>query len=451
MPKRIVVIGSGAAGMTAASTARERSSDAEITVITEDAHAAYSPCAIPFVIDGTISDFESILMHTPEFYQKERAITVRTKTRVVSVDRQGKKVKTSAGDEIAFDSLVICPGGKVFVPPVSGADLKGVYPVHSLADGQAIRKALEGAEMVVIAGAGVIGLEMAVAIKNLSKEVVVVEMLPQVVPRLLDPDMAQIVQQHIESMGIHVLLDTPIGSINGKEKVESVTAGGKEFACQMVIMATGVRPNLDLTNQMALDVGLLGGVRVSPTLQPYSKGRLVKNVFLAGDVISCESAATPGPTMNQLGSAAVRQGRVAGINAAGGHAAYSRVASPWISYLGEIQVAGTGISKSLAEYYGISLTEGKAKGSTRARYYPGGKHLCVKLLAETETHRIVGAQVVGGEDINGRINWLTAAVLKGVTAEEFVGTFEHAYCPPTSPVKDVVMLAAEDLAGKLAK
>jgi NADH oxidase (H2O2-forming) len=219
----------------------------------------------------------------------------------------------------------------------------------------------------------------------------------------------------------------------------------------MVIMATGVRPNLDLTNQMALDVGLLGGVRVSPTLQPYSKGRLVKNVFLAGDVISCESAATPGPTMNQLGSAAVRQGRVAGINAAGGHAAYSRVASPWISYLGEIQVAGTGISKSLAEYYGISLTEGKAKGSTRARYYPGGKHLCVKLLAETETHRIVGAQVVGGEDINGRINWLTAAVLKGVTAEEFVGTFEHAYCPPTSPVKDVVMLAAEDLAGKLAK
>jgi len=450
MAKRVIVIGSGAAGMTAASMARETNAEAEISVITEDSHIAYSPCAIPFVIDGTIADFESILMHTPEFYQKERAITVRTKTRVVSVDLQGKKVKTSVGDEVAFDSLVICPGGKVFVPPISGTDLKGVYPVHSLGDGQAIQKALKGAEKVVVAGAGVIGLEMAVAIKNLGKEVVVVEMLPQVVPRLLDPDMAQIVQQHIESMGIHVLLNTPIGSINGKEKVESVTAGGKEFACQMVIMATGVRPNLDLTNQMGLDVGPLGGVRVSPTMQPYSRGRLVKNVFLAGDVVSCESAATHGPTMNQLGSAAVRQGRVAGINAAGGRATYSRVASPWVSLLGDLQVAGTGISHSLGDYYGLSLVEGKSKGSTRARYYPGGKPITVKILAEAETHRIVGAQIVGGEDVNGRINWITAAVLKQVTAEEFVTSFEHAYCPPTSPVKDVVVLAAEDLVKKLA-
>ncbi|MDD1770009.1 MAG: FAD-dependent oxidoreductase, partial [Methanomassiliicoccales archaeon] len=426
------------------------SSDAEITVITDDAHVAYSPCAIPFVIDGTIADFRSTVMHTPEFYQKERKITVRTRTKVLSVDLQGKKVKTNAGDEVPFDSLVVCPGGKVFVPPIAGVELKGVFAVHNLADGEAIQKALKTAKRVVVAGAGVIGLEMAVAIRNLGKEVVVIEMLPQVVPRLLDPDMALLVQRHVEQKGITFLLNAPIASIKGKDKVEAVVAGGKELESEMVIMATGVRPNLDLPNQMGLDVSPLGGVRVSPSLQPYSKGRLVKNVYLAGDAISCESAATPGPTMNQLGSAAVRQGRVAGINAAGGKAAYSRVASPWVSFLGEIQVAGTGISRSLADYYGISLTEGKAKGSTRARYYPGGKPLCVKILAETETHRIVGAQVVGGEEVTGRINWLTTAVLKGVTAEEFAGSFEHAYCPPTSPVKDVVVLAAEDLVKSIA-
>ncbi len=451
MPKKIVVIGSGAAGMTAASTAREMSGDAEITVITEDSHVAYSPCAIPFVIDGAISDFESIVMHTPEFYQKERAITVRTKTKALSVDIADKKVKTSDGDEVSFDSLIVCPGGKVFTPPIAGVDLKGIFPVHSLADGVAIQNALKTVKTVVVAGAGVIGLEMAIAVRNLGKEVLVVEMLPQVVPRLLDPDMALLVQHKLEPRGISFLLNTPIGSIRGKEKVEGVAAGGKEIECQMVIMATGVRPNLDLTNQMCLDVGPLGGVRVSPTLQPYNKGRLVKNVFVAGDVISCESAATPGPTMNQLGSAAVRQGRVAGANAAGGKMAYSRVASPWISSLGDIQVAGTGISRSLADYYGISVSEGKAKGSTRSRYYPGGKPLCVKLLAEAETHRIIGAQVVGGEDVNGRINWLTAVILKGVTAEEFLGSFEHAYCPPTSPVKDVAVLAAEELVAKLAE
>ncbi|HVO77972.1 MAG TPA: FAD-dependent oxidoreductase [Methanomassiliicoccales archaeon] len=451
MARRIVVIGSGAAGMTAASTARETAGDAEITVITEDSHIAYSPCAIPFVIDGTIPDFGSIVMHTPEFYQKERAISVRTDTKVASVDLAGKKVMTAAGDEIAFDSLVLCPGGKVFVPPIAGADMKGVFPVHNLADGVAIQAALKNAKTVVVAGAGVIGLEMAVAIRNLGKEVLVIEMLPQVVPRLLDQDMAQLVQHKLEPRGIGFVLNTPIGSIKGKDKVEAVMAGGKEIACDMVILATGVRPNLELTNQMGLDVAPLGGVRVSPTLQPYSKGRLVKSVYLAGDVISCESAATPGPTMNQLGSAAVRQGRVAGINAAGGRATYPRVASPWISDLGEIQVAGTGISRSLADYYGITVAEGKAKGSTRSRYYPDGKPLCVKLLAEAVTHRIVGAQVVGGEEVNGRINWLTAAVLMGVTAEEFLISFENAYCPKTSPVQDVAVLAAEDLVAKMTK
>jgi NADH oxidase (H2O2-forming) len=445
MGRRIVVVGSGAAGMTAASTAREQDHEASITVITEDKHVAYSPCAIPYVIEGSIPDFRSIVMHTPEFYEQERGIKIKTATKVIAVDMDSKKLRTSVGEELPYDSLVLCPGGTVFVPPVEGAKLPGVFTVHNLADGEAIQNALKRVQSVVVAGAGVIGLEMAVAINRLGKKVTVVEMFPQVVPRLLDPDMAVLVQHHCEKKGIEIALSAPMAAIRGKDKVEGVVAAGKEIECQMVIMATGVRANLELPSMMGLDIGALGAVRVSATLQPYRKNRLVKDVYLAGDVIMCESAVTPGPTMNQLGTAAVRQGRVAGINAASGCASYPPVVAPWVSHLGEVQVAGTGLSLSLAEYYGLKLVEGRATGLTRARYYPGGKSITVKMLADQETRKIVGAQIVGGEEVTGRIDWLTAAVLKGVSADEFVASFESAYCPPTSMVKDVVNLAAEAL------
>jgi NADH oxidase (H2O2-forming) len=277
----------------------------------------------------------------------------------------------------------------------------------------------------------------------------VVEMFQQTIPRIYDPDMAKIVQEHCESLGIKFIMGAPLGSIVGKERVERIVVGGMKVPCEMVIMATGVRPNLDLPNQMGLDIGPLGAVRVSATLQPYRKGRLLKDVYLAGDVVMCESAAAPGPTMSQLGSTAVREGRVAGMNAAGGYAVHSGVTSPFISVIGELQVGGVGLSKGLADYYGIKVIEGRYKGSTRARYYPGGKSLTVKILADEETHRIIGAQMIAGEEVTGRINWMSAVITKGVTAEEFLADFENAYCPPTSMVRDVVCDAVEDLVGKL--
>ncbi len=445
MGKKIVVVGSGAAGMTAASLARETDREAEVTVFTEEEHIAYSPCAIPFVLEGKIKDFPSIVMHDPEFYRRERNITVRTATTVRSVDGDKKALTLANGETVAYDALILATGGRVFVPPVEGADLPGVFRVRNIADGIEIQNAMKNAKRAVVAGAGVIGLEMAVALKRAGLDVTVVEMFSQVIPRICDDDMARMVQSYCEEIGIKFMLGTPLGAIKGDGKVSSVMAGLTELPCDMVIMATGVRANLDLPNMLGLDISPLGAVRVSATMQPYKRGRLVPSVFLAGDVVSCESAAAPGPTMSQLGSTAVRQGRVAGINAAGGYATFPAVLSPWISQVGDMQVAGAGMSKGLAAYYGIEVVEGRASGLTRARYYPGGKPLIVKLIADRESHRIIGAQMAGGEELNGRINWASSAILKDVTAEEFVTSFENAYCPSTSMVKDVVNQAAEDL------
>jgi len=449
MARKIIVIGSGAAGMTAASTARSISKDSVIDVFTEDGHIAYSPCAIPFVIEGKIKDFDSIVMHTPEWYAKERCINVHVKTKVTALDADAKKVTTSDGKTYEYDSIVLATGGNVLFPPVEGTKLPGVYSVRWIDDGKAILKALHGVKSVVVVGAGVIGLEMAVALRNRGKDVTVVEMFKQTIPRIFDDDMAKMVQANCESLGIKFMMGAPLGSIAGNGKVEKVVVGGTEVPCQMVIMATGVRANLELPNMIGLDIGALGAVRVSPTMQPYRKGRLLKDVYLAGDVVMCESAIAPGPTMSQLGSSALRQGKVAGINAAGSYATHPGVASPFISTIGDVQVGGAGLSKGLAEYYGIKVIEGKATGSTRARYYPGGKPITVKVLADAATGRIVGAQIVAGEDVNGRINWLSAVIVKGTTVKEFVSDMENAYCPPTSMVRDPVFDAMEDLASKL--
>ncbi|MFA5313420.1 MAG: FAD-dependent oxidoreductase [Methanomassiliicoccales archaeon] len=449
MARRIIVIGSGAAGMTAASTARSSSTDAIIDVFTEDGHVSYSPCAIPFVIEGKIKDFDSIVMHTPEWYRKERRINVHIKTKVVSVDVDAKKVTTSEGSTYDFDSLILATGGNVLFPPIEGTKLPGVYPVRYISDGKAIQDALPNVRSAVVVGAGVIGLEMAVALRNAGKDVTVVEMFKQTIPRIFDDDMAKLVQSHCESLGIKFMMGAPCGSINGEGKVEKVVVAGKDIPCQMVIMATGVRANLELPNMMSLDIGALGAVRVSATMQPYRKGRLLKDVYMAGDVVMCESSVAPGPTMSQLGSSAVRQGRVAGLNAAGVYAYHPGVASPFISAIGDIQVGGAGLSRGLAEYYGIQVVEGKATGLTRARYYPGGKPLTVKVLADASSGRIIGGQVVAEEDVNGRINWLSAAITKGVTVGEFLSDMENAYCPPTSMVRDTVFDALEDLIFKL--
>jgi NADH oxidase (H2O2-forming) len=332
---------------------------------------------------------------------------------------------------------------------VEGSKLPGVFTVRTVNDGKAIQKAMKGAKSVVVAGAGVIGLEMAVGLKHAGLDVTVIEMFPQVIPRIFDSDMAAMVQEYCETLGIKFVLNIPIGAIKGDGKVEKVVAGNVEYACDFVIMSTGVRANLDIPNQMGLDVGALGGVRTSPTLQAYKKGRLVKDVYLAGDVIMCESSVVPGPTMSQLGSSALRQGRVAGINAAGGYAYYPGVASAFISRIGEIEAGGTGLSRGLADYYGLNYVEGKASGLTRARYYPGGKKITVKMLVDKDSHKILGSQIVGGEEVTGRVNWVTAAIIKGTTVEEFVTAFENAYCPPTSMVMDIVNVAAEDAAKKL--
>ncbi|MCL2509629.1 MAG: FAD-dependent oxidoreductase [Methanomassiliicoccaceae archaeon] len=447
MVREIIIIGAGAAGITAASSARRTDPDAKITVFTEDEYVAYSPCVIPWAVEGKVP-WESVVMHPPEYYSKKKNINILTKTKVDSIDDSAKTV-TAAGKTYRYDSIVIAAGAKVFIPPVKGTDLEGVFSVKTLQDGKSIQSYLKNVKSVAVCGAGVIGLEMAFAFRKMGKEVIVVEMFDQVMPRLADKDIADLLQVYLEEKGIKFVLKSPVQAINGTGKVCGVTSGNKEYPCEAAVFATGIKANIDLPKHIGLDIGRLGGVVVSPTLQPYKRGQPVPDMYLAGDMIQCQSAVIAGPALSQLGSSAVRQGNVAGMNAAGNKDLYGSVASPWVSVIGEKEIAGTGLSLGLASWYGIDAVAGKADGLTRARYYPDTKGMTVKLLAEPTTHRIIGAQMIAGEGVTGRIDWLTSAIMSGITAEDFLVRSENAYCPPTSMVKDVVIAAAEDLCGKL--
>ena len=443
MSKKIVIIGSGAAGMSAASAARAADPEADITVFTEDRDVAYSPCMIPWVLEGK-STWNEMIMHDPAWYAKERNIKIITETKVESVVND-----TPRGKTYEYDSLVLATGGKVFIPPIEGTQLPGVFTVRTVKGGQEIEAYLKKSQKVAVAGAGVIGLELALALVNIGKDVTVIEMMDQVIPRIADKDMADPMQAYLESKGVKFMMRTPVQGVIGKDKVEAVNAGGTEVPCDMVIFATGVRANTDIAKELGLDIGQLGALCAAPTLQAYKKGRLCPDIFVCGDVLQCQSAVYPGPTMSQLGSSAVKEGRVAGANAAGAKLEFGPVASPWVSVIGEKQIAGTGMSLGLASWYGVETATGKAAGLTRARYYPGAKELIVKVIADRKTHRLIGAQIIAGEEATGRIDWLTSAILGGITAEEFLVRSENAYCPPTSQVRDVVFAAVEDLVKNL--
>jgi NADH oxidase (H2O2-forming) len=223
MVREIIVIGSGGAGMTAASSARRTAPTAKITVITEDTDIAYSPCVMPWAIEGKVA-WEKAVMHAPEDYFKKKKIEVRTKTRVDSVDDSAKTVN-AGGKTFKYDSLVIATGGKPFVPPIAGIDLEGVFALRTIQDGKRVQNYVKDVNSVVVCGAGVIGLEIALAFSHLGKEVTVIEMLENVIPRMADKDMADLVQKYLEESGIRFILKTPVQSVTGSDRCAGSSRG----------------------------------------------------------------------------------------------------------------------------------------------------------------------------------------------------------------------------------
>jgi NADH oxidase (H2O2-forming) len=447
MPKRIVIIGAHAAGVDAASAARKTDRTAEITLITEEKNAGYSRCGLPFVIGGQIQSFHSLIVFPPAFYQMMK-LDLRTETKVTAINTANKTVEASgkAGkpESIPYDSLIISTGAGSFTPPIKGREKQGILSLRTLEDGEKIDDAIhKGARTAVVMGAGLIGLETAIALHERGLNVTVVELLPQVLPAMLDADMAKQIQEMLQQKGINILIGKGVEEFLGDEKVTGIVAGGEQINADLFVSAFGVRANTQLAASAGIALGDTKLIKTNAKMETNAK-----DVYAVGDCAESIHIVTQKPAVAQFGTVAVRQGKVAGINAAGGYALFTGVLGSAVSRLYDTDAGVTGLTEAFAQKSGIETVTGTITSKTKAEYYPGALPIKVKLVVEKESQRIIGAQIIGGEEVTQRINAISFAIQKQTTVRELAKA-DTAYAPPLCETWEPLVLAAEMVLMKL--
>ncbi len=431
---KIVVVGSGTAGSNFALFMRKLERKAEITVIGREPTMQYSPCALPHVISGTIEKPEDVIVFPNEFYERQR-IKLMLNIEVRAINRGRKVVLTDMG-EVPYDRLVLAVGSKAFVPPIKGRENEGVFTLKSLDDVRRIKAyiAERKPKRAVVIGAGLIGLEGAEAFTKLGMDVLVVELLESLMPTMLDKDTAKLVQKEMEANGVSFRFGVGVGEIVGSS-VNAVRVEDEEVPADIVLVATGVRANTDPAKKAGLEVNR--GIVVNEHLQTSDP-----DIYAIGDCAEVVDAVTGRRTLSQLGTSAVRMAKVAAEHIAGKDVSFRPVFNTAITKLFDLEIGTFGITEERAKREGIEVTVGRFRGSTRPEYYPGGKPITVKLIFRKPDGVLIGAQMVGGERIWGRIMTLSALAQKGAKAED-VAYLETAYAPPISPTIDPISVAAE--------
>lgn len=447
MAKRIVIVGANASGVEAASAARKKDRTAEITLITQEKTAGYSRCGLPFVIGGQIPNFRDLIVYPPAYFQMLK-LNLKNETKVTAINTKDKTVttldKAGATETLQYDSLVIATGADSFMPPIKGREKQGIFSLRGLEDGEKIDQAVkDGAKSAVIMGAGLIGLETGVALMERGLKVTVVEMLPQILPQMLDADMAKQVQEALQEKGMCILTGKCVEEFLGDEKVTAIMAGGEKIEADLFISAFGVRAN----TKLAVDAGIpLGETRAIKTNARMETD--IKDVYAVGDCAEAPNIVTHKPVCSQLGTIAVRQGKVAGANAGGGYALFTGVLASAVTKLFDTDVGVTGLTEIAAQRAKIETVTGTISSKTRADYYPGALPIKVKLVVEKESQRIIGAQMIGGEEVTQRINAISFAIQKQMTVRELAKA-DTAYAPPLSETWEPMVLAAEMVLMKL--
>ncbi len=447
MPRKIVIVGANAAGVDAASAARKTDRTAEITLISNEQHIGYSRCGLPFVIGGHIPDFFNLKVFPPSFYQMMK-LNVKTETSVESINVEKKTVDIIdvAGNKetIPYDSLILAIGAYSFVPPIKGKEKRGVYALRTIQDGQQIDEAIKsGARNAAVIGAGLIGLEAAIALKERGVNTTVIELLPQVLPVMLDKDMAKIVHEMLEEKGLRIIVGKGVDEIVGAEKATAVSVAGEKIPADIVVVATGVRANTELATKAGIALGETRAIRTNARMETT-----VKDIYAIGDCAETVNIINKKPACPQLGTVAVRQAKVAGINSAGGYALFPGVLGSAVTQLFDTQIGVTGLTEFFAKRVGIDTVTGTITSKTKADYYPTAKPIRVKLVVEKESHRIVGGQVVAEEEVTQRINALSFAIQKHMTIHELAKA-DTAYAPPLNETWEPMVLAAELAVRKL--
>ena len=441
-PKRIVIVGGVAGGASAAARARRLSEKAEIIMFERGEHVSFANCGLPYYVGGAIAERERLLVQTPEKLRKRFRIDVRTKTDVVAVDSATKEVvarnlETGAEERVGYDKLILSPGAAPVRPPIPGVDDPRVLTLRNVADVDRIKDAVGALSPnhAVVVGGGYIGLEMAENLRLAGVDVTVVEMMDQVMGPV-DPEMAAPVHRELRLHGVDLRLGTSVESIGESDGVLRATLStGDQILCGMIILAVGVKPDVAFARDAGLAIGERGGIVVDEHMHTS-----VGDIYAVGDAIEVTDFVGGFQALIPLAGPANRQGRIAADNCFGRTSVYLRTQGTAICKVFDLAVAMTGMSEKALRRANRAYEKVYVHPSSHAGYYPGARPVSLKLLFDPEDGKVLGAQIVGADGVDKRIDVIATAIRAGMTVFD-LEDLELAYAPPYGSAKDPVNYA----------
>ncbi|HPJ01908.1 MAG TPA: FAD-dependent oxidoreductase [Candidatus Limiplasma sp.] len=439
--QKVLIVGGVAGGASAAARLRRLDEQAEIILFERGEYISFANCGLPYYIGGEITDKDDLTLQTPRSFHARFNVDVRVKSEVTAIHREQKTVtvldhKTGESYEESYDKLILSMGAEPVVPPIEGIRNDKVFTLRNIPDTYKIKDYIlrEDPKTAVVVGGGYIGVEMAENLREAGLEVTMVEMLDQVIAPL-DFDMAADVHNHITEHGVNLMLKTTVKAVQEHNYHLKVILDKGEVPADMVILAIGVRPESRIAKEAGLTVSPRGAIVVTDDMRTNDP-----DIFAVGDAVQVTDFITREQTLIPLAGPANKQGRIAADNVCGGDSRYTGTQGSAILKVFDMTVATTGINEKTAKRLGLNYDKSFTYSASHASYYPGAASMAVKVIFEKGTGKILGAQIVGYEGVDKRIDVLATVIRFGGTAEDLT-MLELAYAPPYSSAKDPVNMA----------
>ncbi len=449
---KIVIIGGVAAGAKAAAKSKRMLPDAQVDIYTQDTHVSYSACGLPYYVQGNFEDYRNLLIRSPEKFQKD-GINIHLQNRVTKIMPEHNKILVhdilkNSDFEVEYDKLVIATGAVPKIPDIKNKNLKNVFTLRTIEDGIALREKLRQSKKAVIIGGGYIGLELLEAFVSNKVNTTMIEFSSYIMP-VLDDELSALVQEFVLSMYpeyTNIINKDAVVEFIGEKEVNAVkTKGGKVIETDFVLISAGVKPVVDIAQDAGILLGKTGAIKVNSRMETN-----IKNIYACGDCIENIYAMTGTPAWIPLGSNANKEGRCAAINLCGGVEDFEGVLGSAVTKYFGLTVSMTGFTEKFAQKNGYDTVSVMITKRDKAGYMPDAENVTLKLVADKRTHQILGGQAIGCGDADKRINTLSTALLKYITAEELSGA-DITYAPPFSTSIDPLISAARLLDEKLKR
>ena len=436
---KVIIIGGIAAGMSAAAKFKRLSPNDD--VYEKGDIVSFGACGLPYYVGGFFDDSNEMIARTPEAF-REAGVEIHTKHEVTNVDFSNKKVtvknlNTNEVLEESYDKLMIASGARAIIPPIKNIDLENVVTLKSMDDGNKLRELMSKEEnkKIAIIGAGFIGLEAAEAAKHRGKEVTVIQLQDRVLQEVFDKDITDLLEEELRENGVNLLLSETVTELIGDGKVSKVKTNKREIEADIVILATGVKPNTDFLNCDEIKMIRNGAIVVDK----YGRTS-VEDVYAAGDCATINSLITDREIYVPLATGANKLGRIVGENLAGQNNSFQgSMASSCIKVM-DMEAARTGLSEKEVLNLGFNYKTKFITDMNQTSYYPGRERIYVKLIYDAHTRVILGGQVAGYKDAVQRCNVLAACIYAKMTTEQ-LGMLDLCYAPPFSRTWDVLNVA----------